>query len=361
MAKYTEVFELYLPENRDPSQIHEFNMQENFIKLEELILGKSSAGQDFAMWQPDTGDSTTRKTISDVDGTNWQKHVDSSGNTHNLQFAAIHKDDDSADLGESIIRRINEGSNPSTKIDGSFLNVQIDSLEGVQLSSLLVQAPDDDSINTAKSELQGHTMLVPNDYGFDPINKFEVQVESTFSEVVYMSNDFFVSTQPDANIWKGTAEELNRYLTKGEIIQVIKDTVREYAGSGNIPKLVISGPDASITVTSTDGTHQAFIAVEAVRTDFLKSDGSTITVDVALSVPTLAVSSTSTLAGVTATTLDVTGDVTTGILSASSLTSASTITAGGDISTDNDIVAAGMVVATGEIRGYSDVIGYYGG
>jgi hypothetical protein len=343
MAKYTEIFELYLPENKDPSQIHEYYMQENFIKIEELILGKSQAGQDFSFWDPAGTDPTIKKVIRDTDGQLWTNHANAKDtNAHATMMGQIHADTNDLDLSQSIIKAINDSptSNPhNEKIDGRFLNVSLGDIGGVTFSNIIVTS-DEITDPGASSELHGLTEILP-DISDNATNLLDVRVNSVFNLPVTIKQHMFID--PSAgNIYKDTIDnDENRYMVKHEIRDFIKEVVNDHAATGDIPSLKVQD------------------AVTANR--LLATNNSLITVENAMQIPSANIAGTLGCNNLNSVTATFTGDVEGTNMYISSMNITGTLNVSDLATFTSNVSVSGTIEAVGNISSHGDVIGFLGG
>lgn len=232
MAKYTQRYRFYLPENRDDSLVHEFGMQENFVKLEELITGGTGGdGADYDIWDENfPNDNETKKVITNFYGNKWDNHVDEEGNPHETLVDDLSLDTGDADVSASLIRNINEG-NHSLVISSSFIEQG-----GTGSTATYKELTVDDPNEKSKTTLRGEVIIDSNPFNSnDSTNVFTCNNAATFGSTAFFTNNVGISTGRD--IYKGTNTEDNRYLTRADIVNLIDSEVRALLSGGTITQI----------------------------------------------------------------------------------------------------------------------------
>jgi len=253
MAKYTEQYNLYLPENEDPSSIHEKGMQDNFVMIEELLAGGVGGGGSAApIYDPGSDDPIEPKSITDYDAKQWNDHKVSNANPHETEVRNLKIPSDKVNISEVLVDALNDTGH-SLKIDSSLFEINLDdTLGNITTSTLRILADSAAPDINATTIMTGSVQIKPDAISATPINEFIIQTGMNckmMSEVKHSAN---IQIDSDRNIYKGSDPNSasSRYMIKQEIESMIESMIR-----GLVPTILAEGSISNIKLTD-DGIIQ---------------------------------------------------------------------------------------------------------
>ena len=253
MAKYTEQYNLYLPENEDPSSIHEKGMQDNFVMIEELLTGGFGGGGGSApIYDPGSDDPIEPKSITDFDAKQWNDHKASNANPHGTQVRNLKIPTDKTNISEVLVDALNDVGH-SLKIDSSLFEINLDdTLGNITTSTLRIVADSASPDVNATSILSGSIQLKPDTISDSPVNEFTIASGMNCQMMSEMKHSANIQVDSDRHIYKGSDPNsaTMRYMIKQDIEALIESMIRSL-----VPSILADGTISNIKMTS-DGLLQ---------------------------------------------------------------------------------------------------------